>query len=182
MTVLIGLVCQVFAQSEYHQGYIITMKGDTVNGFIEVSASNGCVFKKDFVDAVETIYSPYDIQGFGFSQRYIVSKPVSSKTGNIERVFMDCLILGQASLYQYLNLFYVEKADSLFLPLLKSTVINSNSGSSDVDRISTAGNYIGTLSYLLSDCPGIRQSVQNAKYTRNDFTELIKNYNKCRST
>ncbi len=180
ISILLGFGIQSFSQSEYREGYVITLQRDTIKGFINVSNPNACVFKRSYTDPDQITYLPDDIQGYGYPKHFIASRPVSTKDGKEIRAFVDCLLKGDATLYQYLNSFYIEKTDTLFLALSKTSVSGASAESSDNARISTAGNYVGILSYLFMDCQEIRQKISTTKYTRSSLTSIVKDYNQCK--
>ena len=173
---------QAYAQSEYREGYVITLQSDTIKGFINVSNPNACVFKRNYSDLDQVTYLPDDIQGYGYQKRFIAARPVSTEEGKEMRAFVDCLLKGEATLYKYLNSFYIEKADTLFYALYNTTALTASERASEKAPKSTAGNYIGILSYLFMDCPELRQKISTARYTRSSLTTIVKEYNQCKST
>jgi hypothetical protein len=181
VSILLGFGIQSYSQSEYQEGYVITLKSDTIKGLINVSNSNACVFKRSHEDQEQITYLPDDIQGYGYPNHFIASRQVSTKDGKEIRAFVDCLLKGDATLYQYQNSFYIEKTDTLFLALNKTATSGASAKSTDNARISTAGNYLGILSYLFMDCQEIRQKISTIKYTRSSLTSIVKDYNQCKS-
>jgi len=173
-------ISDVWSQSKYREGYVISLQGDTIKGFIDVSQISPCAMKRSLSDSADSVYQPDDIQGYGYYQSRFDAKPELVE-GKNNRVFMECLVKGNASLYKYNNTYYVEKSDSLFLPLypLSSTSTQSNSG--DTQKVSMARNYVNTLSFLLQDCPEIREQITQTKYYGSNLKSLIKYYNTCRS-
>ena len=89
-----------FAQSDFRPGYIVTMKGDTVQGLInyssDVSNGNVCQFKKG-IKATSVTYLPDQL----LSYRFIENKLYRSKKiirDSVEApLFLECLIEGRAS-------------------------------------------------------------------------------------
>jgi hypothetical protein len=177
---LVAAHSQANAQSEYREGYVISLQGDTTKGFIAVSQISPCAMKRNLSDSAASFYQPDNIQGYGYYQSRFDAKPELGE-GKNNRVFMECLIKGDASLYKYNNTFYIEKSDSLFLPLYPLSSASTQSNSGDAQKVSMARNYVNTLSFLLQDCPEIREQIRQTKYYGSSLKSLIKYYNTCRS-
>jgi len=179
-TVIMSLGFQAFAQSEYREGYVITLSGDSITGFVSISQIASCEMKHNLSDPAGSVYFPDDIQAYGYSQRRFDAKPELGE-GKNNRVFMECLLKGEVTLYKNKNTFYAEKSDSLFLPLYPLSSASDQSKSGDAQRVSIAKNYLNTLSFLLQDCPELREQILETKFTSSSLTGLIKQYNICKS-
>lgn len=135
-TLLLLFLNPAFSQENYLPGYILSLKGDTVHGFIDYRnwANNPAkIFFKKQLNDNSNIYTSVDINGFGVSneiyERAIVEIDISTDmTENLDNnpelilitdtVFLQAIILGPRNLYCYLdksvkNQFYV-KLDTAF--------------------------------------------------------------------
>jgi len=104
------------AQKYFIPGYYVSSNGDTVKVSIEYSNKDArqCVVQRK--DGGETTtYTPREIRGYGFNgNKQFVSKNLPVDSSRNGAVFMEVLMRGQASLYRYGDLFYIEK-DKLYV-------------------------------------------------------------------
>ena len=88
------------AQNNLREGYVITLEGDTLTGYIDFRTgamnSRQCVFLKDR-ESSYTTYLPGQIQGYRFLNNgmYYVSKEVNNQV-----IFAEYLLRGNMNLYQ----------------------------------------------------------------------------------
>ena len=92
-----------FAQaSKFEAGYIITQKGDSLNGYILIQDqtfnSRTCSFKEGTTSEIKT-YSPSELSAYGIGEkkRYVVHTIKSGETS--EKIFLSCLVKGKVSLF-----------------------------------------------------------------------------------
>lgn len=151
------------AQSDFQNGYVITLTQDTLYGLINnmdyYENSQYCEFQETGTESVKRFY-PWDITGYRFTDgKYYISKMVD---GN--QLFMEYMINGILDIYFYQdengdNHYYAAK-DSLDLHELKySKEIRYLKGKSYEYESKL---YIGVLNYLTQDCGEMADDLQSA--------------------
>jgi hypothetical protein len=73
-----------YSQVDFREGYIITLNGDTINGYLNFNSDKSfkCEFKKTINGQYET-YKPFDIIGYRYSNyKYYISKEITVKKSN----------------------------------------------------------------------------------------------------
>ncbi|WP_162555861.1 hypothetical protein [Reichenbachiella versicolor] len=171
----------VFAQKGLEPAIVILNDGDTLQGFIEVrhTTENAkyCGFRTPLIDSQQEEYTPEDIKGYVINDtKYYASKEVN-RNGVREQLFLEYLVKGYANLY-YLKeedgeSFFVEK-NGEFTELTNSKkVINSDNG---LTYMQESNKYKGTLMYLFSDAPEMKNSLQAMKFDTNSMIKATKNY------
>jgi hypothetical protein len=177
---LLGLQTAAYSQSDFRKGFVIRQKSDTAFGFIDYHESSRayrfCDFKRSEKDAVIS-YEPGEIAAYGFlSDRFFESRPIL-KDDRREQVFVQVLVKGEVSLYEFDARFLVEKGEQELEPLL-------NEGKElyleDGPVIKYSNQHIATLSILLFDCPEVRSALQDVQLLEKSLTTLIVDYNKCK--
>ncbi len=171
------------SQGTYIPGYIIDLKGDTIQGLIdnagEVESTGICHFKTS-KDSEPVDYLPGAISAY----RYTGSKYYESKSVNFDDrvflVFAECLVKGSASLYYVRNeefeLYFIETENSPFVALTnekKEVIID---GSKTTVR---TNNYIRMLKATFSDCYEIQSSIDKVKLSHNSLKSITCKYNDC---
>jgi hypothetical protein len=115
----------LFAQKVFREGYIVKKTGESFTGLVEYSAKQKipalCTFKR-FDIARTVVYSPGDIQAFGYrnGNRY-ESRELDNVTA-----FFEVLVTGKIVLYQKGSKYYIDK-DHLGLVELNSGAVTYNS-------------------------------------------------------
>jgi len=165
----------IYSQSDYRKAILVNNTSDTLNGFIQYNSlkqlSQKIYFKKDFnsVDAIE--YSPSQIKEFvfvGWNEKY---RSITSKES--KPIFAKVLVEGNASLYLTNNDFYVgnEKYGiRAFYNRIPEAIANKKNLAH------------GRLNFYLNDCIRLKGKVMNVKFTSEELTKLILEYNMCFSS
>ncbi len=167
---------QTLAQ-DFRKGFIITNEGDTVTGYVDYKNLEACIFKRSAGEKSYYTYAPDDIKGFGFDfNRMFLSK----KVGPYQSLFLECLVLGSASLYRDKITFYLEAADTIL-------ALKEKSKKTYVSRDNTTGifqykKYIGIIKILLKDCPPAPGESEKIRYNKKALIKLVENYNNCVSS
>lgn len=100
MLLLLFTTFSLSAQTNLREGFVITLEGDTLTGYIDFRTgalnSQQCVFLKDG-ETSYTTYLPGQIQGYRFLNNgmYYVSKEVNDQV-----IFVEYLLRGNLNLYQ----------------------------------------------------------------------------------
>ncbi|HCT30845.1 MAG TPA: hypothetical protein DIW31_08945 [Bacteroidales bacterium] len=127
-----------FGQENYLPGYVLTLKGDTLKGYIdyrEWEKDKKVVFFKKTLDDAKTQYAPLAIKGFGVNEENYESAIVKTEMSTeytqdlelgselkieMDTAFLRAAIRGTKSLYYYTNKrmkvqFYVKQNDDFEL-------------------------------------------------------------------
>ncbi len=169
---LIGLYCTTAAgQPTFLPGYILQSEQDTVKGYLEYRSDENLA---QFVNFKTTqygkrvIYTPADIQGYGFdgvANFVAVTGETSSQT---QSAFYEQVVGGSPSLY-YLaakggNAFYIKFDTTAYEPL-----------PIEKERLSEI------LKEYFNDCLPVF-GIQDAQYSKAYLTKEFEDYNNCKSS
>jgi hypothetical protein len=193
---------RVNAQHNYKNGYIITLKNDTVFGLINdggtLKNSKVCLFKTDKKSSAIK-YSPKDIKSYRFNgDKFYSSKELFS---NEERawVFTEVLIQGDLDLYYFSKnkelAYFLEKDSNLIDLVNKEVVLNISSAgllglkTNNVFTPIESENYYNqtntsvyvdiykdTLLSVFRDSKKIQDQVSDVKYTSRSLMKITKAY------
>jgi len=167
----ITLTTSLFAQTNFKDGYIIKISGDTLHGMIDYRGdmlmSKICKFKSKNDSIVE--YSPNSIKAFRFNNgKYYVSEEINGKN-----VFVEYLINGK------INIFYMRNYDGNHYYLSKdSTQLTEIPFEEEIKMIDnhklhyTTTRHIGVLSIFMKDAPELQSKINSIK--KPDHHNLIK--------
>lgn len=170
----------IHSQTDFRQGYIITNTGEKIEGLINyregVRSYNYCDFKRSDEQTIVS-YIPNQIRGYGFeNDKYYESKEILSDNSSPKTLFIEVLVKGNATLYKYKSQFFIEKNDTIFKELEnieKDIKVNKKWVRKSANR------HIGTLLYLFSDCPEIKNTIENLFLGEKSLTDLVERYNDC---
>jgi hypothetical protein len=192
----------LIAQLNYKNGYIITLKNDTLFGLVNdgggIKNSKMCLYKANKKSKAEKYY-PKDIKSYRFiGDKYYSSREFFFNDG-YNYVFADVLLEGKLNLYYFRKNkeleYYLEK-DTCSIGLLNKKVVipvsseglyglqNSEMYSqvySEEFRNRTNTSvyvdlYKDTLMSVFSDCRKIQQQVHNVEYNQKSMTKITKAY------
>ncbi|WP_143155276.1 porin family protein [Wenyingzhuangia marina] len=176
LTMVMLLCVKSFGQKSFKDGYIITLKKDTIYGKVKYRPDSknyvSCLFKKGN-DTKE--YFPNEIYEFGYNNY----KAYRSRIAVGE--FAEYLVKGHTSLYKSREMFHLQKNDEIFD--LKSEIMNVEVNRL-IGKVSVRNNrWKGIVSYFISDClTNASEIIVNLKYNEKDLTNLIIQYNKCKGS
>lgn len=177
----LSLCTPLSAQSNYRDGYIITLAKDTIKGHIDLrtdrSNSKICRFKYD-LDSEEQVYRPGEIEGYRFISdgKFYVSKNMTID-GVTEILFVEYLVQGTMSLYYLSN--------SNFYHFLLTNAAGEERLVS-INRTQKNETYLkdirlvrGKLNDFLGNRPELKKLILNISdsNSKNNMTELLKAYN-----
>ena len=195
----------VSAQKNFIEGYIITLKKDTLKGLVDYREWNLNPTLIHFTDAAgnKNIFRPDDIAGFFIPPKdYYISSHVSLDLSSFQTkdlmeyeepklvrdtaLFLMTLVKGEASLY-YLNdrnnreHYYVSKAGAPLVELLlKKSYIKSSEGHTETHAyVATVKLFKGQLIVLFNDCPELKEKINNVTYSSESLIRLLTVYNNC---
>jgi len=191
-----------FCQENYLPGYIVTLKGDSIQGFIDYRnwANNpGKVSFKDKIDGEQTVYEPLDIQSFEVDNERYVGARVETETSvdlihelttnrelqiELATTFLQTIIQGEKSLYYYQisgskkKNFYILQNGKFELLIMKRYLV----GDKVTKSLSINRKYLKQLEDYLGDCPSVQMKLRDTKYERKSIKKLFYAYYDCTQT
>lgn len=187
-----------FSQSNYLDGYIINLKGDTIFGLIDYRNWDTNPNKIDFkhkTDNAAITYTPLNIIEFRVHDEIYVSGIVNSEISptltarlekdatinlKIDTAFLQILIKGNKNLYLYKDSqgksnFYIKKDTNYELLIHKKYLTETNYG-----RLAINENkkFIGQLNFYFADCFSMQSTSKGLKYNRTSMQKLFEDYYK----
>jgi len=168
-----------FSQTDFREGYIITNAHDSIPGWVAyregVKAFAICDFQK-VKDQNTVTYRADEIAGYGIiNDKSFVSKTIPI-TDHSETVFLEVLVKGPVTLYNFKGAFWLEKDEKLYPLVNKVTETFVN----DKRYLKSSNEHIATLNILLADCAELRTKIQRAVLLEKPLTRLVESYNKCK--
>ncbi|MBN2774057.1 MAG: hypothetical protein JXR31_07390 [Prolixibacteraceae bacterium] len=172
----------VYPQTDFRPGYIITNQHDTITGFIDyrgdIRNCRICAFKSnESSDPVE--YLPGEI----FSYRFTKSKYYISKEFEIDSVktngFVEYIIDGIVDLYYYAtnnaSYYLIEQEDHTIIQLDK---VNKNVrfGETSKNYVFEYKKYIGKLKYIFSQYPELFPEIDKTSLNHRSLASITKKY------
>ena len=167
----------VFAITNYERGYIITLKGDTIYGFLlnqkSQNAEKQCVFKETLNSESKT-YKPGEIASYRFIDgKFYISKQITISPNPKQKVvFLEFLIKGISSIYYFIDksgeYYYIEKEPYGLIELSEPIRISGN--------FILPPLYKGKLKVIMADCPDIVSEINDSKLNYSSLVELAKDY------
>jgi hypothetical protein len=178
LTLLLLTNHNLSANNTFKSGYIINLKGDTIQGYLleqsSINASKRCIFKNT-PEGDKLVYKPNDIFGYRFNDgKYYISKQIGSNQDQVKvTIFMEFLIKGIASIYYSVDEkgehFYIEKTPFGLVEL-------SDSDMNTYDDKKDALIYRGKLNVIMADCPEIKNEINNTQLNYTSLVKLSKDY------
>lgn len=171
-------IFSIFSQSNYKEGYIITMGNDTVHGLIDFRTDQTnslmCRFKPN-AEAEEENFLPGEIIGYRFIHegKYYISRTVDIDSLK-KTVFLEFLVQGLLNLY-YLpkdnGYYFFEEKDGSLKVLTKQPdkIIENN-------KLKIDNQYKGILSYISRDCLPLAFKTSKVDFNKESFIEFTKDY------
>jgi len=185
--ILIGLMLLsgvvAVAQSNYKEGYVITLQGDTLWGWADYRTDKMnakiCNFKKSETDKEPTSYEPGQIAGYRFSKegKYYITRNI--EINNVQQtVFVEFLVQGLLNLYYYtdeLNYYIFEDRET------GKMTYTTQKPDEIIYKEGTAYNqkdvrYRNILTYTFKNYEPIKKEVQKLDFTYQSMVNLAKNY------
>lgn len=159
------------AQSNFQNGYILTLENDTIRGWVnsrnEYKNYNSCHFKKD---GETTSYYPHQIKGFGFDQGKYYS------SGIIKEQFAETLVAGELSLYKHKSQYVLKKGAEIFELQPKEIEV----GHGGEKSVYEDKKWRRVVAYLISDClTQPNEIVGRIVLQEKSLTRLVSRYNQC---
>ncbi len=182
---LLFIFSNVYSQSYFRDGYLITNDNDTIFGQIDNGKLIINPFKIKFRSNLNSEiqnYSPEDIYGYRFNDgQFYISKQV--EMNSIENiVFLEYLVEGIVNLYYLYDeltpRYFIENENGLYelRDDQKEILAQKDIFSEYSTYIKKSNQYIGVLRYILSDAPELRPKVDQAVFNHKSLMNLTEDY------
>lgn len=191
-------------QENYQKGYVVTLKGDTIHGFINYrnwGINPGHIKFESAQNGAKTVYRPLEIKAFFVHEELYLSGIVKSEKSfrtdlslmsdsaqvqtRTDTAFLRVLASGHPSLLFYkndLNIenFYLMANGKIHLLEYKKYIAEGNPNNPNTrNYLKENKKYIGQLMVYLEACPRIRPQISFSQYTSSSLVKLFQNYYKC---
>lgn len=173
-------LCNIFAQSDFRPGYIITNSLDTLHGLVdyrgEIRNMKVCTFKESTEDQPKEFF-PGDIYGYRYNTtKFYVSKEINTDELN-DTVFVEFLLKGISNLYYYKNsnysAYFIESGNKELLELESKEIEIEKDGNVFFKE---DNKYLGLLSYAFADCPEIKKDIVQADLSHKSMIQITRKY------
>lgn len=179
------LLClTAYGQTTFQSGYVIDYEGDTVRGLLKEQFTDtgyNILFKRTETDDVE-IKKTNDIQKYSIGLGYLYETHKLLHKGDPQTLFLQCLILGDVSLYGFiddqLHKYYYIKTDELGFRELKygkEICYSEEKGS----YMKNHNGYVGTLKLVTQACPDLAERIDKLKFTEQGVIDILKDFHYC---
>jgi len=180
LVILCLLYIYLPAQQIFDSGYIITLKKDTLKGFIradlESDLVSGVKFKSDDRPELKS-FTPSDLLGFRIGNDIYNSMRFlnTAEDSVIETAFVKQLVKGEYNLYAY------RKPDRFFYLIQKDTILYFlyDEVSRGTGEIIQKGNYFNYLSLIAVPCDKLTNIVGRVGYNDKDMASFISKVDNC---
>lgn len=176
LTMVIGLT----SRSQYADGFVVRISGDTIQGSIKVQEeakySSGVVLK---FREEEKSFDASSISAFGFTtgDYYRLCVYTDPQTFESKKVFAKILVRGPLKLYTFrqdlLQFFLVQDEND-------STHYLSNDLKTNNGEIIEKGTYLSKLNFLSVACRDLQSTVERVNFRENEIVWYIADLNKCK--
>jgi len=187
-----------FCQENYLPGYILSLHGDTVAGYVDYrnwERNPEKIYFRESQDGSKSTFTPLDIKGFGVTDEVYESAIVETETSTVstqylsysselifkkDTAFLQAVVKGAKSLYFYKDRsgkeqFYIGQ-DSSYELLIYKRYLKDNEGQA---VIAENKKFIGQLTIYLHDCPSIQKKLNTADYRVNSLENVFLSYYDC---
>lgn len=186
--ILISIISRfdLFGQSRFVPGYIVTIKNDTIEGYIffkvDSELAHQLSFKRDLSDSDIKTYSTSDITSFGFKNgRSFERIWFKEEGGDSTSVFAKHVIEGKVSMWVWRHpknrpdFFLKNNSNGKFVHLTDG---GDKSVSKDgKEYIQTDIKFIGLMKYATDDELEFTSTKKDVKYSEENITTKVLDFN-----
>lgn len=200
IVLLLALPTAIFAQSNYHDGYVLKNNGDTLKGFINYREWDQCPKSIDFKinkeDRQTLKFDPHMIKSFQINgmETYVTYKGIISMDrtkfpdlpiGLDTTKKQDTIFLKQITTGKYLSLFYHQDGIKIRLFIAASNEqpleLKYLQYYSAQNQVVSGGNYKSQLSYYINrigrESNKLTRLIEDASYNQSDFEKIVSEAN-----
>jgi hypothetical protein len=164
----------LFSQN-WVNGFITTLKGDTIWGKIENKESNSfsrkCKFKKDEKSNTDIFY-PKDISSFGVTNGQLFISKAIPTDDSTKTVFLEFMVRGKINLYHYKD---VDNADYYYIE--KEAVLYELKNTLEESSLSENKEYIRMLNQLMYGAQ-MEDRINQSGYNYDELMSITEEYHK----
>ncbi len=167
----------LFAQTDYREGFILQLNGDTLKGWIDYRSDgpNQDICRLRATEGGPIVaYTPHQILGYGFPGDKFFVKGFVGKDQQ-SPVFLEYLVRGMADLYVYRGRFYLKRGD---LPLVDISPGVGIPPDSKEFQQGDARRIIRLVRQYLN-CGGLEQKIKNIDINERKLVQFVRAYNVC---
>lgn len=169
----------VHGQADFQPGYIITVAGDTLPGWVDArvlgAAADRCSFRAT-PDSPLQQFLPDSLRGYGFDDGRTF-RVMPAPKDSVFAGFVEVLAEGAGiALYRHQEVFYLARAGRPIKAL--TNTVKAKEVSTQVNRENR--EYRGVLLVYLADCPGLRSKIEQTALTERALLRLLAAYANCR--
>ena len=186
------------AQDDFTKGFIVTLQGDTLNGYITVFYKGFIPYAIEFKESYEksgNIYYPNDIKLFKTNGKIFAGSLVDIEKSprDLQRLgydpklylgqqlcFIEEVIGGNKPLYVIhyttYDLFYIKEDTAYTLLVYKKYLKKPQIREITRDVIVENKKFIGQLKIYLADCPQLISAIENTTYDFSSLKSLFTKY------
>jgi hypothetical protein len=179
------------AQDNFLPGYVVTLNGDTLRGFVDYRNWDQSPRSIDFKgpSGVRTSYACGLIQSFSVADERYVSAIVDTEVSRVntkaidhspdlvfqtDTAFIQTIVGGEKSLYFHKNTFgkeqfYIRQGQRFELLIYKKYL----KALSEADVVIENKKYIGQLISYLGDLPALKSSISKARYSKKSLENIF---------
>ena len=184
LTIIFVAICFMntsHGQTDFRQGYLITLAGDTVPGLVDYREGSAPFQSFDFKKSENDkplSYQPGEASGYGFTNgRCFQSRQIEEDDHTARTVFLEVIVEGYVSLYKLQDVYFIEKQDKGFFKLVNGSREIIADGKK---YMADTHEYAGVLNLLLFDCHSLRARIQYTELKEKTLTRLVEDYNECK--
>ena len=180
---LVSIFTKVNAQNEFIEGYVISLKKDTLRGLIkeELTSTGFNVVYKSSATGREKKYTPELISQFYLSSGELYESNEVIVGEVALTAFLKCVIVGKVNFYSFIDArqyehFYIKTQENGLreLKFEEGTKMIDNVMYQKKDRL-----YRGELLFALQGCPEVTAEIHKAEFNRSALSRIILNYHEC---
>ena len=185
---LLFTVSQIYGQSNFQRGFIITNEQDTISGWIDfrTDARNMAVCNFKLCETCEvTTFLPGEIFGYRFYEvgKFYVSREIVIN-GEPRTVFLEFLVQGMMNLFYYVvvsnefdkvKYFFFEDQNGRMIPLTRrpDEFITDERGRL---RVREDLRYRGVIRYIFNEQESISQQADRIRFSRLSMVNIVREY------
>lgn len=190
-----------FSQNGYVNGFVVKNNGDTLKGRIyspgwdvtpkQIRFRQGNAAEEQFSASQIRSFSITGVDNYISSALAIDNSPVDdnsllsvdSSILKTDTIFLRVVVNGTASLYYYRGPdqkqhFFIGKNDAVNELIWHRYKITQN----DIQYVKEDKKFIGQLTYYMSDCPEMRNTFDNLKYSESSLQPIFVSYANCKGS
>jgi hypothetical protein len=163
---------------EFLPGYVVTSKGDTIQGSILIKDhffnTRNCFFKQT-ESSTPKQYLIEEVSAYGIKgKKYFKRATIKSQSATAD-VFLECIISGSSSLFSFEKSFFLEHQGKIQELSIDKRMVTKENRTFAVN----VNTYRSYLQEALNDCQTIHSLISSSDLTRKDLKKIFLAYYAC---